>query len=309
MRADVNHTAIFSGGKRSRDESLGYAAKDKVNEEAFIMALVKFTKVVGAGNDFIVLDNRTGKAEKTVKDLSEFAKFACKLKTSIGADGLLVLENSKKADFKMRIFNPDGTEVTMCGNGARCASLYAVVNKWCSSELKVETGAGIIDAFQKGDYVKIRMTEPKDMILGKIIPIEKGMFNVHFINTGVPHIVYFIENIDDYPVKEMGYTMRFHEAFAPEGANVNFVKTINDNSIRVRTYERGVEDETLACGTGSAASAIISHFINGTVPPVMVLTNSGDTLKVHFDVKDKKVVDLYLEGPAKIVFEGGIEYV
>jgi diaminopimelate epimerase len=273
------------------------------------MAKIYFTKVVGTGNDFVILDRRdTGSAASRV-DLAGFAKDVCRHKYSIGADGVLALEKSKKADLRMRVINPDGSEVSMCGNGARAAALYAVTNKWCAPKLTMETGAGIVNAEVKGTRVKIQLTEPKGLDLGKDIVLDKKIFTVYFVDTGVPHVVYFVENIDDYPVKEMGAVIRHHDAFKPGGTNVNFVKAVDDSTIRVRTYERGVEDETLACGTGATASAIISHFINKTGVPVTVRTSSGEALKIYFKAEDKTVTDVYLEGEANIVFEGGIDHV
>ena len=273
------------------------------------MPKIDFTKVVGSGNDFIVIDNRSLDAEKTVKDLSSFAVYVCRRKLSIGADGLLVLGRADKADFRMRIFNPDGSEASMCGNGARCASSYAVAEGWCAKSLKIETGAGIVEADVNGSNVKLKMTDPHHITLDKDIGIEKSLLKTHFIDTGVPHVVHFTERLDNYPVREIGAQIRNHKAFSPGGANANFVKVLGENKIKVRTYERGVEDETLACGTGSVAAAIISHLVNGTKPPVKVLTASGDVLTVYFNVLANKVSNVYLEGEAKIVFKGGIEYV
>ncbi len=273
------------------------------------MAKITFTKVVGSGNDFVIIANRDSKLNN---DLSNLAKNVCRRKVSIGADGLLVLEDSSKADFKMRVFNPDGSEVTMCGNGARCSALYAYTNKWCSDTLKIEVGAGIIEAQVKDDRVRLRMTDPTEIKLDNDLGIGNTIFKTHFINSGVPHVVHFLKdgiNIDDYPVKQMGRKIRYHKIFEPEGTNANFVKVTSENRLKLRTYERGVEDETLACGTGAVASGIVSHLVNGTKQPVEVLTKSQDTLKVYFSVNNKKIRDVYLEGSAKIVYEGGIENV
>jgi len=271
--------------------------------------MVNFTKVVGTGNDFIVVDNRTKKFEKIVKNISKFVLEVCHRRLSIGADGVLVLEDSKKADFKMRIINSDGSEASMCGNGARCAALYAVTNKWCGNELKIETGAGIVAASVKAPQVKLKMTDPVGLELNRGLNVDNLVMQSHFINTGVPHVVYIVEDIEEYPVREMGAKIRHHKDFAPAGTNANFVKVIGDNEIRVRTYERGVEDETLACGTGSTASAIIAALVSGLKSPVKVKTQSGEMLTVYFEASGNKVSKVYLEGSAKIVFEGGIENV
>lgn len=276
------------------------------------MGRVTFTKVVGSGNDFVILDNRQGRLNKDIGDFSDFAKEVCVRRNSIGADGLLVLEDSDKADFRMRIINPDGSEVTMCGNGARCSALYAYKNDWCSARLKMETGAGILEAEIVGDNVKLKMTNPHSIRLDNDIGLGSTIFKIHFIDTGVPHAVHFLDDekdIDEYPVREIGRKIRYHKTFQPDGTNANFVKVISEDRIKLRTYERGVEDETLACGTGAVASAIISHLVNGTMAPVSVLTKSGDALNIYFKSAKKIFFDVYLEGPAKIVYEGGINYV
>jgi len=273
------------------------------------MAKINFTKVVGTGNDFIVVDNRNGNIKKSVKDLSRFAGRVCHRKFSIGADGVLVLERSRKEDFKMRIFNSDGSEADMCGNGARCAVLYARSRGWCSGSTSFETGAGIIKASVNGGLVKLKMTDPSGLVLNKKISIGGKELEYHFINTGVPHAVIFVRDVESFPVKEIGEKVRFHKAFKPAGTNVNFVKMTGHNRIRVRTYERGVEDETLACGTGSVASGIIAHYVKRIPMPARVLTSSGETLTIYGKLLDDSVSDVYLEGPCRIVYEGGIDYV
>jgi len=271
---------------------------------------VPFTKVVGTGNDFIILDNRAGSLRSVIDDVSRFTVNVCKRKICVGADGVLLLEDSDRADLKMRVFNPDGSEVTMCGNGARCSAFYAAHNGVGSGELSMETGAGIIRAEVRDDMVKLKMTDPKQISLDKDLGIERSVIKTHSIDTGVPHVIHFTENIETYPVKEMGAKIRYHHAFQPDGTNVNFVKIVSDGVIRIRTYERGVEDETLACGTGSVAAAIAACLVYGTAQPVEVLTASGESLKVYFNAKNKKnISDVFLEGTAKIIYEGGIDYV
>lgn len=270
---------------------------------------INFTKAVASGNDFIILDNRKNVLGEKITDFNEFAKSTCPRSYSVGADGVLVLEDSGPADFKMRIFNPDGTEVTMCGNGIRCSAMYAYTKKWCGSSMKIETGAGLVEATIKEDYVKVKMTPPKEIKLDQNIGTGKAIMNIHSVNTGVPHVIHFVENIDTYSVKEAGSKIRYHNVFKPEGTNVDFVKKIDRSTISVRTYERGVEDETLACGTGVVASAIISHLVNGIDVPVKVITKSEDVLKVYFKKEHNHLSDVYLEGKAQILFEGSINYV
>ena len=270
---------------------------------------ISFTKVQASGNDFIILDNRDNALGEKITDFANFAKHICKRKYSVGADGLLVLEDSKLADFKMRIFNPDGSEVGMCGNGVRSSAVYASLKKWQDSPMKIETGAGILEAEVKDELVKIKMTPPKDVKLGLNVGIGKTIMNVHTVNTGVPHAVHFVEDIKSYPVKKVGSKIRHHKLFEPEGTNADFVEIPDKSTIIVRTYERGVEDETLACGTGVVASAIISHLVNGVEEPVRAITKSKEVLKIYFRKEHKCFFDVYLEGKAHIIFNGGLNYV
>lgn len=270
---------------------------------------IEFTKVEASGNDFILLDNRENKLGSKIEDFGAFAKFACRRRYSAGADGVLVLEDSEPADFRMRIFNPDGSEVTMCGNGIRCSAIYAYANKWCGPSIRIETGAGILQAEVKGEAVTVKMTSPKDIRLDQNVGLGKTIVNIHVANTGVPHAVHFVERLTDYPVKEVGSKLRYHKLFEPEGTNADFVEVIDKTTISVRTYERGVEEETLACGTGVVASAIISHLINGTEEPVNAITRGEDILKIHFKKELNLFRDVRLEGKAHITFEGGLDYV
>ncbi|OGW75158.1 MAG: diaminopimelate epimerase [Omnitrophica bacterium RBG_13_46_9] len=268
--------------------------------------MISFSKAVASGNDFIIVDNRENKLAERIADFEEFAKVSCKRRFSVGADGLLVLEDSGTADFRMRIFNPDGSEVSMCGNGIRCSALYSYAKGWCGSSMKIETGAGVLEAKVEEGYVRIKMVQPKDIKLGQNIGVGRTFMNVHKVNTGVPHVVHFVTDIQKYPVKEMGSKIRYHTLFAPDGTNVDFVEGIDKSTISARTYERGVEDETLACGTGVVASALISHLIAATEQPVNVITKSDEVLKVYFKKDRNNFYDVYLEGKAHIVFEGDL---
>ncbi|HNX91271.1 MAG TPA: diaminopimelate epimerase [Candidatus Omnitrophota bacterium] len=266
---------------------------------------INFTKAVGSGNDFIILDNKNGALDRKKLNYKKIAMDLCRQHLAIGADGILVLEKSKKADFRMRIINPDGSEVTMCGNGARCSALYASKKGW-GNKLSFETGAGVISAEVKGDSVKLKMSDPKDIKLGLDLCVGDERLEAHFINTGVPHVVCFVKKLEGYPVKETGCTIRYHELFSPKGTNANFVGGVADKNIAVRTYERGVEDETLACGTGSVASAVIAGLLNKVKSPVTVLTKSGEKVKVYFKISGEKVTEVYLEGKANLIFEGRV---
>ena len=268
-----------------------------------------FTKMVASGNDFVVIDNRNHKLSDYGHSLSDIAKKLCGRRLSVGADGLLLIEDSKKADLKMRIFNPDGSEVDMCGNGSRSVALYAVESGIAPKDMRIETGAGIIDAEVIGLNVKVRLTDPKDLSLNKRLKIGKKVHKVHFINTGVPHVVSFLKDIDKLNVGSIGSKIRYHKSFKPEGTNADFVKVLNPKEIKIRTYERGVERETYACGTGAAASAIASGLVYGFKPHIDVTTKSGEVLRVYFDIKGRRINNVYLEGEAKVVYKGRIGYV
>jgi len=263
---------------------------------------IRFTKAVATGNDFILIDNR--KPQAPSRQLAALAKRLCERKMSIGADGLLVLEHAKKADFKMRIFNPDGSEAEMCGNGSRCAALYASTNGIANINMTIETLAGILNARVKGDIVKVRLTNPKDINWNLCLSIGECPYKLSFIDTGVPHVVYFVKNLDTVDVKKVGADIRYHKEFSPAGANADFVKIEDEHNIKIRTYERGVEDETLACGTGAVASAIISAEFGKLKSPVNVETRSGEKLKVYFDMTGGNFTNVYLEGKAYLVFDG-----
>ncbi len=259
-----------------------------------------------SGNDFIVIDNREKQILDTGSWMLDFVKKICKRKINIGADGLLLIEGSEKADFKMRVFNPDGGEVEMCGNGARCVALWAKSKiKNQKSKCKIETEAGILEAEVVSDNtVKLKMSDPVDTRLNFKLLVGDKEYEVHTINTGVPHVVLFTEDLEKAKVKEIGKKIRYHQEFAPEGTNVNFIRVRDGNSLDIRTYERGVEDETLACGTGAAASAIISHLLGRTKAPTKMHTKSGSILTVYFDFSHSKITDLYLEGDAEIIYQG-----
>ncbi|MDP8259317.1 MAG: diaminopimelate epimerase [Candidatus Aadella gelida] len=264
-----------------------------------------FTKAVASGNDFIILDNLSG--ELSTKDInySEMAIELCPRRISIGADGILVLERSDKADLKMRIINPDGSEVDMCGNGARCSAVYA--SKFgLGEELDIETRAGIISASVKGNNVKLKMSEPKDIKTDINLGIGKSLMKVHYLNTGVPHVVHLVDNIETYDVHNVGRQIRRHTMFEPDGTNANFVGEKEDGRLMIRTYERGVEEETLACGTGTVATAVTLGLLDQVTSPVSLLTKSGEVLKVYYEKKGNRIYDVYLEGEAALAWEGKI---
>jgi len=254
---------------------------------------IKFIKMVAAGNDFVVID------KKPAGNLSALAKVLCDRKFGIGADGVLLIGKAKNADLNMRIFNADGSEAEMCGNGARCIALISGEKK-----AAMLTPAGLINAQVSGNQVKIQLTDPKKIKLDIPIKVNGRLIKVNFINTGVPHVVVFVRGLDKIDVDGIGRMIRRHDRFSPDGTNVNFVEVKKDNLIRVRTYERGVEGETLACGTGCAASGIIFALKNNLNNLVKVKTQSGETLKVYFNKIQGKFKNVWLEGSAKIVYRG-----
>jgi len=264
------------------------------------MKPIQFTKAVATGNDFVIIDNRSGNAGS----LSTLAKKLCDRRKAIGADGLLVIEPSKKADFKMRIFNPDGSEAEMCGNGSRCAALFAASKKIAKNKMTIETLAGTLDADVKDDIVKVKLTDPKDIKWNFCLMINKCPYKVNFVDTGVPHVVHFTDDLEKVDVLNIGSHIRNHDEFSPEGTNADFVKVVNRHTIKIRTYERGVEDETLACGTGAVASAIISAEAEKMASPVTVVTHGGEKIKVYFKMIGGNFRNVYLEGKAQLVYEG-----
>lgn len=266
------------------------------------MDQIPFFKMSGSGNDFILIDNR----EKLVDEsgLSEMINKVCQRKMSVGADGFILVENSDVVDFKWRFFNSDGSIAEMCGNGARCAARFAFLTGIAGKELSFETDAGIVTAAITGHGVKIKMPDPKDIKTDYIIELEKGPLSVNSVNTGVPHVVVLVDKLDRIDVVNQGREIRYCKSFAPAGTNVNFISLQNDGSMGVRTYERGVEDETLACGTGSVAGAVIMAFKEKLDSPVRVLTKSGVFLNIFFNKNNSHFADVYLEGDARVVYSG-----
>jgi diaminopimelate epimerase len=267
---------------------------------------IRFYKMAGAGNDFIIIDNR--KALLNADSCREFVRMACRRQLSVGADGVILIENDQEVDFKWRFFNADGGEAEMCGNGARCAArfvhLTGIVKK---TEMAFRTLAGIIGAELLGSRVKVQMTEPHS--LKQDIQVEAGgrSFSLDFINTGVPHAVCLLTSADELEsadIQRWGRAIRFHPQFQPAGTNANFVYVDSARRILVRTYERGVEGETLACGTGAIATALVCAARNRAASPVLVETRSGESLTIHFKKRQNEFTDVFLEGEARVAYEG-----
>lgn len=279
-----------------------------------------FYKLQASGNDFIVLD-RLSAGKTSQKSYSAFARKYCRRKLGIGADGVLVIEPSLQSNsFKMRIFNPDGSEAEMCGNGARCAALwYGLKNS--TAIMSFDTKAGVIQAEINSERdsaedssrrVKVNMSSPSGLSFDLPILVCGRSLNVNSINTGVPHAVIFVEGLENIDVNLIGREVRFHEKFKPRGTNVNFVEISGADIISVRTYERGVESETLACGTGSVASAVISVLKFGLcekqeTKAIKVRTGGGEILSVYFTLEKDKIVNVFLEGQAHLIYEGTLK--
>jgi len=264
---------------------------------------LSFVKMSGTGNDFIMIDNMN-LGLKT--DLSNLAIRLCHRRFGIGADGIILIEPSNEADFTMRIFNSDGSEAEMCGNGSRCAARFAAGQGIAGNRMKFKTLAGIIEAELNRDGAAIKLTDPAGM--KKDIPVTiKGMeYMVQFINTGVPHAVLFMDDVESVPVRILGGMIRHHEALRPAGTNVNFVQVVDKGTIRVRTYERGVEDETFACGTGATASALLSAALKDVSDtPIKVIVPGGE-LKIDFKYKDGSFADVWLIGAVDVAFKGEV---
>jgi diaminopimelate epimerase len=264
--------------------------------------VIEFFKMSGSGNDFILIDNRDGTLP--VANVTDFVQRVCERKTSVGADGLILIERSDRVDFRWRFFNADGSEVDMCGNGGRCAARFAYLKGIAGTTMSFETGAGIIDAEVKDDTVKLRLTNPHSLQIDETIDDDGRSINVCSINTGVPHVVHYTGDLDAFDVFNTGRRIRYHERYAPAGTNANFVTVTDRHALRIRTYERGVEDETLACGTGSVAAALISSWKGWVEAPVAVTVKSGEILTIYFDKTRTGFEKVYLEGKAAVVYEG-----
>ena len=266
------------------------------------MSKIAFTKFSGSGNDFIFIDNRN--LEHRADEMIDFVQRVCRRGQSVGADGLMFIEPSERADFKWRFFNADGSEGEMCGNGGRCAARFARELGLATDSVSFETIAGVIDATMNGSSVKLRMTQPFDYRAGVRLDINGREVLVDHLNTGVPHAVEFTDDVETVEVVSDGRAIRTHDAFAPAGANANFARVSGENSVVLRTYERGVENETLACGTGAVATAILAAARGFVSSPVDVNVRSGEILRIYFEGAGADVRDVYMEGETRLVYQG-----
>ncbi|MDE3045267.1 MAG: diaminopimelate epimerase [Verrucomicrobiota bacterium] len=249
-----------------------------------------FAKYEGAGNDFVLVDDRS-----LVFPIHPILiQGLCDRKFGVGADGVILLQLDPKADFRMRIFNRDGGEAEGCGNGLRCLARFLLDLGLPPKPYRVVVHNRIVELEYREDLIRVEMGEPKDLALH--LKTEAGA--VHFVDTGVPHAVLFVEDVTAAPLSELGPFLRHHPLFHPRGANANLASLQPDGSIRVRTFERGVEEETLACGTGACAVAVIAASLFGLSGPVRISYQGGD-LEVGFQGSK-----IFMTGPAKRVFEG-----
>ncbi|MBI3322213.1 MAG: diaminopimelate epimerase [Candidatus Omnitrophica bacterium] len=288
---------------------------------------IPFVKMAGAGNDFILVDGRRGQTLDRAP--SALAREWCDRKRSIGADGLLLVQGSRRGNARMRIFNPDGSEPTMCGNGLRCVAWYLHSTNGGRRSWTVETGAGVMQAQITGkEQVRIFFIPPKSLHLGRGVIWRGKRLSVHSVNTGVPHAVLLVSRLDALDLDALGPFVRRHRLFKPQGTNVNLLRIRSPHRASIRTYERGVEEETQACGTGTVASVVIGAALGKLKPPVQMTTAGGEKLTVGYFLRDtvpdtgrggryssqgkhpllqsRRFDGLYLEGPARILFQGGI---
>ena len=268
------------------------------------MKKIPFYKMQGSGNDFILIDNRRSVLKGTA--LADIARTVCDRHYSVGADGLIVIAPSRKADFKWRFLNADGSEAEMCGNGSRCAARFAYLKKIAGRQLSFETLAGLIRAEVGKNSVKVQLTGAGALRMDLKVSLDGGTRTGHFINTGVPHLVYLSDDLQAEEVIATGRMTRYHALFKPAGTNVNFIQVQGRRKLAIRTYERGVEGETLACGTGSVAAALVAGTLGLVSSPVQVTTKSGEKLIVSFKRDGEGFTDLFLEGDAQVICEGNL---
>jgi len=268
------------------------------------MDSLPFVKMSGAGNDFVVIDNRALSLALTKEQIARL----CDRHFGIGADGLLAVEPAGQpdVDFRMRYYNADGGEAEMCGNGARCFARFVHPLRRANAEqVRFLTPAGLITGEYVGDEVRINLTAPTETRLHQRADFGWGEIEYHFMNTGVPHAVVHVPDAEQAEVVAHGRAIRRSPIF-PRGTNVNFVQVTDSGKLIVRTYERGVEDETLACGTGVVASALLTNIVRRLALPLCVKVRGGDVLTVDARVEGDAFREVTLTGPATEVFSGEI---
>jgi len=257
-----------------------------------------FTKMEGTGNDFLIIDNRNGLVNESIdgEDLPGFIKKIAHRKLGAGSDGVILVEESKDFPFSMRYYNHDGSEAAICLNGARCVVSYTFRLGLIKEKGKFISASGPVGFYYKNGTVSIEVLPPVDLKLNFSLTVNRKKYRANFLKVGVPHCIVFVDSFDEVDVKKVGQAIRHHKTFQPEGTNVNFVK-VEGNDLFVKTYERGVEDETLSCGTGALASAYIATKLFVTQSPVVCITQGGDLVAT---IKEK----LYIEGPVNYICDG-----
>lgn len=265
---------------------------------------IPFVKMNGTGNDFILIDGRGDPLDGI--DRPDFVRKVCRRREAIGADGVIIIERSNKADFSWDFYNSDGSVAEMCGNGARCAARFANMNNISGKEMTFETLAGIISATVSGPTVRVKLTDPFDFKKDETLKVEGKNYRFSFVNTGVPHTVLVTDDLEGVDVVGLGRKIRFHRRFKKAGTNVNFIQ-MKEGCVHVRTYERGVEGETLACGTGSVACGIVAYHRGLTEIPVKTVSRSGEKLEVDFAPLTDGAKDVYLKGTTALVCSGKIK--
>ncbi|MEM8846045.1 MAG: diaminopimelate epimerase [Bacteroidota bacterium] len=255
----------------------------------------EFYKYQGTGNDFVMIDNRQ---EFFPKNDTKLIAHLCDRRFGIGADGLILLENDNLSDFRMVYFNSDGSESTMCGNGGRCLVAFANHLGIINSETTFIAIDGPHEAHIEGEMVRLKMQNVEEVR-------EKPLYS--FLDTGSPHHVQLVDNLDTFDVKTEGAKLRYG-LYGKSGSNINFVSQSDDTSFAVRTYERGVENETFSCGTGVTAVALAMHSLGKTQANAIKIKTVGGDLDVNFETENGMYKEVFLEGPAKLVFKGEVAW-
>jgi diaminopimelate epimerase len=264
------------------------------------MDSLSFFKMSASGNDFIVIDNRGGVVDAQFPDIKGFVQKVCRRRHSVGADGLILIERSASRDFMWRFYNADGSEAEMCGNGGRCAARFAFISGIAQENMSFDTLAGTMHAqVNENGVVKLQLTRPTELKLDYLISLGDKEIFVSSVNTGVPHAILLTDHVDRAPVEDLGRPIRYHKAF-PKGTNVDFVEIVDKENVKIRTYERGVEGETYACGTGAVAVGVVLKEKGLTGGMVNIWTRGGETLRVYVNE------DVYLEGSARVIYEGAL---
>lgn len=265
---------------------------------------IPFAKMSGSGNDFVIIDNRKDLVPR--RTMPGFVKAVCRRGLSVGADGVIFIQKSRTEDFRWHYYNADGGEAEMCGNGSRCAARFAMMHKIAPKRMAFETLAGVIHADVGAKGVTVELPLPTDLRLNFAIDLGVKSYEAHFVNTGVPHTVVFVNDVESVDVHQTGQAIRYHRMFAPAGTNANFVAVNGPHRLTIRTYERGVEGETLACGTGSVAAAVLAGLLGKVGSPVTLKTRGGPPLGVSFTLDGQRISSVTLTGEARLVYEGAL---